>query len=118
MKVKVYIAGPYSGGNVGENVRNAMLTADRIMDAGLIPYCPHLSHFQHILNPRPYSEWMAICLEWISTCNCLLRLPGDSPGADAEVEYAKQCGLRVYYHLHDLLSSESIPDLNLCEGGP
>lgn len=118
MKVKCYIAGPYSDGDVGQNVRNAMLTADRLMDAGIAPYCPHLSHYQHILNPRPYAEWMSLCFEWISTCNCLLRLPGDSAGSDLEVDYAKQCGLRIYYHLHDCIAAESIPASAICEGGP
>lgn len=119
MRVKVYIAGPYSSGDVGENVHNAMLTADRILDAGLIPYCPHLWHYQHIMTPRPQSEWLGLVMEWISMCNCIIRMPGDSAGADLEVDYAKQCGLRVYHHLHDLLAAETIPAVPSydCEGG-
>ena len=118
MKVKAYIAGPYSGPDVCENVRNAIMTSDLLIDAGLAPFCPHLMHYQNIITPRSYQEWMSQCFEWISVCNCLIRLPGDSPGADQEVDYAKQCGLRIYYHLHDCIAAESIPNLNLCEGGP
>jgi hypothetical protein len=109
MKVKVYIAGPYTNVDVGTNVHNAMIAFDRLMDAGLVPFCPHWAHYQHIMSPRVYDEWLEYTMEWISICNCIVRLPGDSEGADREVELAKIMGLRVYHHIHDCIAAETIP---------
>lgn len=118
MKVKCFISGPYSQGNINENVRNAMMTFDRLVDAGLAPFIPHLYHYQDIMSPRDYNTWLSLTIEWINVCNCLIRLPGDSAGADLEVEIAKQHGLRIYHHLHDCIAAESIPAITYdCEGG-
>ena len=44
-KQKVYIAGPYTLGNVEENVRKAIFAADVILRLGHAPYLSHLTHF-------------------------------------------------------------------------
>jgi hypothetical protein len=44
-----------------------------------------------------YEAWMAYDFEWLSTCAAVLRLPGDSPGADREVDAALNAGKPVFY---------------------
>lgn len=100
---KIYIAGPYTGGDVAQNVRNAIEAANVLIENGFAPYVPHLSHFQHMLYPQEYEKWMEIDLVWVDTCDALVRLPGLSPGADREVEFATKIGIGVYIGLEDFL---------------
>jgi hypothetical protein len=94
--VRVYIAGPYTKGDVAQHVRNAVEAADKLLKAGHLPYVPHLTHFWHLLFPGPYEQWMALDLGWLSTCQALVRLPGESKGADIEVAEARRLGIPVF----------------------
>lgn len=100
--MRVYIAGPYSKGDVAENVRAALDAADEVVARGHIPYVPHLTHFWHILRPRPYRWWMAYDNVWLLCCDALLRLPGDSTGADEEVLVAKEHDIPIFWSVDDL----------------
>jgi hypothetical protein len=46
---------------------------------------------------------MAQCLNFIPKCDCLLRLAGESEGADREVAFAKQRGIPVFYSITEVL---------------
>lgn len=95
IRLRVYVAGPYSHGDIAENVSRAMSLGHALMDAGFTPYVPHLSHFMHLQRQRPYEDWTRHDLEWLAQCDVLVRLPGKSPGADTEVEVALERGLPV-----------------------
>lgn len=101
-KIKVYIASPYTLGDVGENVKVQIDAADYLMDNGFAPYTPLLAHFQHIVHPRHYDDWLELCLEWLPMCDCIIRLPGESKGADIEVGIAKEKGIPVFYSLDEV----------------
>lgn len=58
--IKVYIASPYTLGDVAVNVKIQMDMADKLMNNGFIPFTPLYSHFQHMAHPRPYSDWMIV----------------------------------------------------------
>jgi len=62
-----------------------------------------MSHFWHMLIPHEYQFWTALDMEWVRRCDAVLRLPGDSRGADAEVKLAKECGIPVFYSINELL---------------
>jgi len=100
--MRVYIASPYTQGDQAENVRKQILAADNLMTLGHVPFAPTLSHFQHMVRPRPYEDWMKCCLAWVEVCDIVLRLPGYSPGADREAFHAKQIGIPVVYSLTEL----------------
>jgi hypothetical protein len=100
--VRVFVAGPYDGGDVCENVRLAIHAGDVLMSRGYAVFIPHLSHFQHMLCPRPRADWINHDLEWLSVCDVVLRLPGESPGADNEVVAARQQGIRVVTSVEDI----------------
>ena len=100
--IKVYIASPYTFGDVAVNVRTQIDCAHELMNRGFAPFVPLYSHFQHMIHPRPYEDWMKIDYEWVLVCNCVLRLPGESKGADAEVGLAKENNIPVFYNIDEL----------------
>lgn len=95
----VYIAGPYSGPpGPEENTRRALVAAEQFRRLGHLVFCPH-SMFgewdrQH---PGPWQQWIDQCLGWIrgGGFHVLVRLPGDSPGADLEETLARDLGIDV-----------------------
>ena len=100
---RVYVAGPYSTGDVAVNVRNAYAAASRLADAGLAPFVPHHTHFWHLLFPRTYQEWLSLDLAFLRCCDALLRLPGESFGADTEVREARSLSIPVFDDLDTLV---------------
>ena len=90
---RVYVSGPYTKGDVAQNVRIATEVADRLIKAGHFPYLPHLTHFWHLLFPGPYEQWMALDLEWLKVSEYIVRIPGESKGADIEIEKAAEWGI-------------------------
>jgi hypothetical protein len=95
----VYIASPYTKGDQQQNVDNAIDASERISAMGHIPYNPLLTHYWELRHHHPYRFWMDIDLAWLAKCDCILRLPGESHGADEEVEYAEKHAIVV---LHDV----------------
>lgn len=100
--IKVYIASPYTKGDVAVNVKVQLDMYDQLLTLGYAPFAPLYSHFQHMVHPRPYEDWIKIDLVWVEVCDCLLRLPGESKGANGEVEYAKLLNIPVFYSLEEL----------------
>lgn len=107
MSAKVYVAGPYTKGDVAVNVRNAVQAANELADLGYMPFLPHLTHFWHILFPRPYEFWCELDNAFLPHCDALLRLPGESKGADAEVALAESLGIPVFLSIADLRKTVS-----------
>lgn len=103
MKPKyVYVAGPYSSDPV-LGTRAAIEAADWLAQRGFVPFIPHLTHFWHFLIPHPYEFWLEQDLEWLKKCDALLRLPGESSGADREVTMARTWHIPVFFDVADLL---------------
>lgn len=96
-RLKVYVAGPYTKGDVAVNVKRALDAGQQLAEWGFVPFVPHLTHFWHLQHPRDYDWWMGYDMEWLTLCHALLRLPGDSLGADAEVRHALASGIPVFH---------------------
>jgi hypothetical protein len=109
----VYIAGPYTHSDSADNVRAAILAGLDIFQAGHTPFIPHLYHFAHMVYPMSYERWMLLDLRWLQICHVVLRLPGDSPGADREVDFAKQLGMPIYFTLADCV--RDLPKLSVLD---
>ena len=101
----VFVSGPYSGGDIAVNVRRAMDAGIHIIDKGDVPFIPHLFHFLHLVHEREQDLWGRIDLEFLPKCDVILRLSGESFGADVEVGVAIQEGIPVYYSLEELYGS-------------
>ena len=100
-KEVVYIAAPYTS-DPEKNVRRALEAADMLLKFGYIPFVPHLFHQWHGLSPKTYKQWAEMGKIFLERCDSVLRLPGESPGADEEVELALSLGKPVYYGLDDI----------------
>ena len=101
----VFIASAYATGGgeaVAQNVSDAMEAWHQLADHGLAGFCPHHSHFLHMRMFRERQVWLDHGLHWLAKCDCLLRLPGESEGADAEVAFAHANHIPVFHSIQDL----------------
>ncbi len=92
----IYVAGPYTDGDPVINTRKAIEAGDLLRGMGFVPFIPHLSMFWHFLKPHDLAFWYENDNEWIERCDGLVRLPGESKGADAEVSLAIELGMPVF----------------------
>jgi len=102
--IKVYIAGPYTKPDPCENTYKTIQVANYLLDRGFIPFVPHLFHFWHTMSPRPYQDWTKMDFAWLPCCDALLLLPGESPGAQAEVEVAKELNIPIFNNAVDVIA--------------
>ena len=109
---RVYIACPISRGDLDDNIRRARDAMRKLIAAGHSPYNPALTCFADYPDVRVpqvvtlgigYEQWLRVSEAWVGACDAVLRIPGESVGADAEVELAKSLGVPVFYFLTDLL---------------
>ena len=101
--IKVYIASPYTKGDVAVNVKRQIDMVDELMNLGFAPFAPLYSHFQHLIHPRPYEDWLDVDMEWVKACDCVLRLFGKSSGAEKEVDLAIALSKPVFWSVNDLI---------------
>lgn len=112
MKTRVYVAGPLSkpDGGLQKNVDDGRVAGLALIRAGYSPMVPHLTCFMGGNDPEllpggtVHEDWYSVDLPWVSVCQAVLRLPGESRGADMETGLAYKIGIPVYYSLADLLS--------------
>ncbi len=106
----VYISSPYTIGNKDLNVLRQIDMHSELMDLGFIPFTPLLVHYVDAYHGRSYESWMDYDLKWIEKCTCVLRLPGESKGADIEVARAKELGIPVFYSVEELIKNYEARD--------
>jgi hypothetical protein len=113
MKPLVYIASPYTKGDPAINTHFQAKVFDELMNDGVvIPFVPLVSHFLHLISPRPYQDWIEYDLALIPRCDACLRLDAvhvplgyketRSSGADGEVAECQRLGKPVFYNKQDL----------------
>ena len=105
--MRVYIAGPYSLDPVG-GTRRGIEAGNLVREFGHFPFIPHLTMFWDLLYPRPYEDWLAYDVEWLRQCDALIRLPGPSDGAGAEVAEAHRLGIPVYHGVTEFIAEYEI----------
>jgi hypothetical protein len=113
VKPVVYIASAYTKGDVAVNTRFQCEVFDRLMNDGKAwPVAPLMSHFQHLIFPRPYQDWIDYdlaliprfdaCLRLTATCERLGYSQSESSGADGEVREFQRLGKPVFYSVVEL----------------
>lgn len=110
-KKLIYIAGPLTSSGYTElNVRRAVLAADSLSryTNSLQGFVPHLSIFWNMILPerKTYKYWLEYDFNILLRCDALLRLDGESKGADKEVEFAKINNIPVYFSITELINKE------------
>lgn len=108
-RMRVYIAGPMTNGTGNaynmKKIHAAVHVYLKLIRYGYVPHCPHLTVFADFLAPGhiAYDEWLELDMCYIDDCDVVLRLMGDSVGADRECAYAKSIGKPVVHCLDKLL---------------
>ena len=108
MVTKIYIASPYWNDNYivrAENVMRQIKAADKLLSEGYLPFWPLHSHFIEQHYHREESVWLNISLQWLTYMDALVRLDGDSKGADLEVTHAQSINIPVFFGVDDLLKN-------------
>jgi hypothetical protein len=119
---RVYIAGPISKGDLGANIDQATQALRCLIRLGYAPMCPHLTVYakpvvslgrycnyglpevwcKATIEGAPgitHDDWLDVDLSWVAVSDAILRLPGDSVGADIEVAEANRLGIPVFEDL-------------------
>lgn len=126
MRKRVYIAGPISKGDLAHNVNRATAAFVKLAKEGLAPWCPHWSVFSEGCDPTvplsdgrqsvvafgtavgapgmSHADWLGIDLAWVGVADAVLRLPGESTGADMETAYARERGIPVFDTIGEVLA--------------
>jgi len=68
-------------------------------------FVPHLSHYMDATDEFGHDTWVAVDLQWVAVSDAVLRLPGRSSGADAEVRHAQHLGIPVYHDIEELIAN-------------
>ena len=102
MRTKIYISGPITKGDRQHNLKQAMDAHLALLQSGFAPICPHLTMLLPHAWTVEHSTWIDIDLPWVAAADAVLRLPGESVGADAECDFAFECGVPVFESLEKL----------------
>jgi hypothetical protein len=94
-RLRVYVAGPISS-EPFEGIHRGFEAGRKLFLDGMAPYVPHFDAFWFL----PEGNWNAYLeydLEFVSVCDAVYRLAGESKGADLECKIAKELGIPVFY---------------------
>lgn len=92
----IYLSHPITKNNPFHNVNRAVRYAAYLHEKGYVVMVPGLSVLYDMIHPTEYEEYMRWDFAWIERCDCLIRLSGESAGADREVKYALSLGIPVF----------------------
>lgn len=105
MKKLIYLAGPITNGGEKYNwaaIRHAEEVAVTLEARGYAVHCPQSSARWPGADTIPWQSWVESGKAWVKVCDAVLRLPGESMGADLEVDYADAKGIPVVGSIEDL----------------
>ncbi len=110
----IYIAGPMtSNKHLGPYapVGAAAHAAKAIYAKGWLPFVPQLNSLWEMISGELVSGkgqegWLEYDFAWVSRCDAICRLAGESIGADREVALAKELGIPVFYYPEVPVASE------------
>lgn len=118
-EVVVYIAGPISKGDLYHNIDQAHEAGIALLKSGIPALVPHGSCFwgnrhrereQWGYTPEvtpcgtTCEDWYGMDLPLVRRCDAVLRLPGESRGADLEVAEAQKLGRPVFHSVDEVVA--------------
>ena len=108
-RVRVYIAGPMTNGTGAffnmAKIHEAIEAHFTLIKLGFVPLCPQLTVFGEFMQPNdvPYGQWLELDRCYIDDTDVVLRIEGESKGADSECDYARSIGKPVVHGLTQFL---------------
>lgn len=102
-KPMVYVAGPISKGPYWVNVRNGIEAGKKLHDLGMVPFIPMIDFLYVLVYPETtWEQNLEYDEQIILRCDALLRIPGESPGAEREVKFAREHNIPVFFDVESL----------------
>lgn len=113
IKSLIYVAGPITKpeGGLQANIDQARAAGLALLKAGYSPIVPHLTCFFSSNEPEVlpagtvHEDWYSIDLPLVAASKAVLRLPGESVGADLETSLAKSLGIPVFHSIAALMAA-------------
>lgn len=103
MSKMVFISAPYTHPDPIENTRIVCEVWHKLRKCGFIPFAPHLSMLLQFHKPMDIQFWYDYDIEVMKRCDIVLRLQGESVGADNEVRIATNIGVPVFTSVDELV---------------
>lgn len=94
-KAMVYVAGPITSNPFG-CVRESVPVFLELREMGLVPFMPQWSVLPEMIEKIDYEVWLEHDFDIIRHCQAIVRLPGDSPGADREGMFGAELGIPIF----------------------
>lgn len=126
---RVYVASAISRGDLTDNINRAIDAGRDLMRAGFAPLVPHTSAFwggathgwvaapdgnmsKHTyavatvggFEGATHADWLGIDIPWVLVSDAVLRLPGESAGADQETAAARAAGIPVFESVAEVVA--------------
>ncbi|MFI5916861.1 DUF4406 domain-containing protein [Dactylosporangium sp. NPDC051541] len=112
----ILIAGPYASGTGGDpdlmrqNLRRLETAAWPLFEAGHLPMIGEWVALPVLdsagatgpTDPLAAQVLYPVAARLLQRCDAVLRLPGESRGADQDVAIARERGIPVYYDINDV----------------
>ena len=106
----VYIAGPITIPDPIRNTRDAISVAEHLYTSNIcVPLIPHTNLLWHLVFPHDNAYWYKYDLYLLVKCDAVLRLDGESAGADAELEVAADCNIPIFEWGNDRRDTKTRP---------
>lgn len=102
MRPRVYLSGPITKGDREANFQQAADAHKALIAAGFAVLNPMLTMRLPGAFAIGHDTWIANDLPWVAVADAVLRLPGESKGADIECEHAAIYGIPVFYDAAEL----------------
>lgn len=107
MRNKVYISGPITKGERNFNLYQAHVAHLALLQAGYAPFNPILTMQLPFAwdGMVSHDAWLEADRPWVLASDAVLRLPGESTGADQEVAWAEEAGIPVYHSVLEIIAN-------------
>jgi hypothetical protein len=103
MRPRIYISCAISKGDRTANFAAACQMQKQLMELNCAPLNPALSMMHPDAWVIDHAAWIECDLPWVQVADAVLRIPGESVGADTEVAYAEELGIPIFNSLSELL---------------
>jgi hypothetical protein len=111
MRKRIYVSGPITKGDLRRNIKQATDAGIRLLRLGYAPLVPHLTCYMSGDAPEVlpcgtvHEDWYDSDFSWVAVSHAVLRLPGESDGADRETSLARNFGIPVFDSIDDLVKT-------------
>jgi len=102
IKKYIYIAHPITIGQPDRNMRNMIDACEEVWKLGCFAYGAFLNIMWEVVYPKTEGEYLKHDIAWMKKCDIAWRIPGESKGADKEIDKAIKAGIPIVYSLKEL----------------